>query len=54
MTLQALPEHGVTVVFIELPNTKLELLHPIGDNSPIAGFLAKNKMGELGRIIAGF
>ena len=46
MTFQALPEHGVTVVFIELPNTKLELLHPLGENSPIAGFLAKNKMGE--------
>ena len=29
--------HGVTTVFIELPNTKIELLHPLGDNSPIAG-----------------
>ena len=36
------PDHGVTVVFIELPNTKIELLYPLGDNSPIAGFLEKN------------
>lgn len=42
---QALPEHGVTVVFVELPNTKIELLEPLGDNSPIAAFLAKNGEG---------
>jgi len=36
------PDHGVTVVFVELPNTKIELLHPLGDASPIAGFLEKN------------
>lgn len=36
------PDHGVTVVFIELPNTKVELLYPLGDNSPIQGFLDKN------------
>jgi len=42
---QALAEHGVTVVFIELPNTKIELLHPLGDNSPIASFLEKNPLG---------
>jgi methylmalonyl-CoA/ethylmalonyl-CoA epimerase len=41
------PEHGVTVVFIELPNTKIELLHPLGDDSPIAGFLAKNPAGGI-------
>jgi methylmalonyl-CoA/ethylmalonyl-CoA epimerase len=41
------PAHGVTVVFIELPNTKIELLHPLGDNSPIAGFLAKNAQGGI-------
>ena len=35
------PDHGVTVVFIELPNTKIELLYPLGENSPIAGFLEK-------------
>ena len=40
-----LPEHGVTVVFVNLPNTKIELLHPLGENSPIAGFLAKNASG---------
>ena len=42
-----LPEHGVTTVFVTLPNTKLELLHPLGDNSPIAGFLAKNPAGGI-------
>jgi methylmalonyl-CoA/ethylmalonyl-CoA epimerase len=41
------PDHGVTVVFIELPNTKIELLHPLGDASPIAGFLAKNPSGGI-------
>ncbi|WP_417318001.1 methylmalonyl-CoA epimerase [Emcibacter sp.] len=41
------PDHGVTTVFIELPNTKIELLHPLGDNSPIAGFLAKNPAGGM-------
>ena len=42
-----LPEHGVTTVFVVLPNTKLELLHPLGDASPIAGFLAKNPSGGI-------
>ena len=41
------PAHGVTVVFVELPNTKIELLHPLGANSPIAGFLAKNPAGGI-------
>jgi methylmalonyl-CoA/ethylmalonyl-CoA epimerase len=41
------PEHGVTVVFIELPNTKIELLHPLGDDSPIGGFLEKNPAGGI-------
>ncbi len=44
---QALPEHGVTVVFIELPNTKVELLEPLGADSPIAAFLAKNPAGGM-------
>lgn len=44
------PDHGVTVVFIELPNTKVELLHPLGDNSPIAGFLEKNPAGGIHHI----
>jgi methylmalonyl-CoA/ethylmalonyl-CoA epimerase len=44
---QALPEHGVTVVFIELDNTKIELLEPLGENSPIAAFLAKNPSGGM-------
>ncbi|MBP7241546.1 methylmalonyl-CoA epimerase [Amaricoccus sp.] len=44
---QAEPDHGVTVVFIELPNTKIELLHPLGENSPIAAFLAKNPSGGI-------
>lgn len=41
----ALPEHGVTTVFIELPNTKIELLEPLGENSPIAKFLERNPEG---------
>ena len=41
------PAHGVTVVFIDLPNTKIELLHPLGENSPIAAFLAKNPSGGI-------
>ncbi len=41
------PDHGVTVVFIELPNTKIELLHPLGPDSPIAGFLQKNPSGGI-------
>ena len=41
------PDHGVTVVFIELPNTKVELLHPLGAGSPIQGFLDKNPSGGI-------
>ena len=41
------PAHGVTVVFITLPNTKIELLHPLGHGSPIAGFLEKNPAGGI-------
>ncbi len=41
------PEHGVTVVFIELPNTKIELLCPLGENSPIQGFLDRNPSGGI-------
>jgi methylmalonyl-CoA/ethylmalonyl-CoA epimerase len=44
------PAHGVTVVFVELPNTKVELLHPLGDKSPIAGFLEKNPSGGIHHI----
>ena len=44
------PEHGVSVVFIELPNTKIELLHPLGKNSPILGFLDKNPSGGIHHI----
>lgn len=42
-----LPEHGVTTVFVELPNTKIELLLPLGENSPIARFLDKNPSGGM-------
>ena len=41
------PEHGVTVVFIELPNTKIELLEPLGAGSPIAKFLEKSPDGGI-------
>jgi len=44
---QAEPDHGVTVVFVELDNTKIELLHPLGEDSPIAGYLAKNTSGGM-------
>jgi len=44
------PDHGVTVVFITLPNTKIELLYPLGDNSPIASFLEKNPTGGIHHI----
>ena len=44
---QAEPDHGVTVVFVELPNTKVELLEPLGENSPIAAFLERNPAGGI-------
>ncbi|OYQ33790.1 methylmalonyl-CoA epimerase [Niveispirillum lacus] len=42
-----LPDHGVTTVFVELPNTKIELLHPLGESSTIAKFLANNASGGI-------
>jgi len=47
---QALPEHGVTVVFVDTGNTKLELLEPLGENAPIAAFLEKNPAGGMHHI----
>ena len=44
---QAEPAHGVTVVFVTLPNTKIEFLEPLGDKSPIAKFLEKNPDGGI-------
>jgi methylmalonyl-CoA/ethylmalonyl-CoA epimerase len=44
---QALPAHGVTVVFVELPNTKIELLEPLGEASPVRGFLDRNPAGGM-------
>lgn len=41
------PDHGVTVVFVDLPNTKIELLHPLGADSPIANFLERNPSGGI-------
>ena len=43
-------EHGVSVVFVELENTKIELMHPHGENSPISKFLEKNKNGSIHHI----
>ena len=43
----AQPEHGVTVVFVELPNTKIELLEPLGEGSPIAAFLDRSPAGGI-------
>ena len=42
-----LPEHGVTTVFVELPNTKIEFIEPLGDESPIAKFLERNPDGGI-------
>lgn len=47
---QSLPEHGVTVVFVNLPNTKVELLEPLGEGSPIAAFLEKSPSGGMHHI----
>ena len=41
------PDHGVTVIFIDLPNTRIELLAPLGKDSPIAGFLEKSPAGGI-------
>ena len=45
-----IPEHGVTVVFVKLENTKIELLQPLGENSPIQGFVDKNTSGGMHHI----
>lgn len=47
---QPLPDHGVTTVFVELGDTKIELLHPLGEKSPIQSFLEKNKSGGMHHI----
>lgn len=44
---QPLPEHGVTVVFVALPNTRIELLEPLGADSPVRGFLDRNPAGGM-------
>ena len=46
----AYPKHGVSVVFVELANTKIELLHPLGEESPIAAFLSRNPAGGIHHI----
>ncbi len=45
-----LPEHGVTTIFVELPNTKIELLHPLGEKSPVSSFLERNPKGGMHHI----
>lgn len=45
-----LPDHGVTVVFVDVGNTKLELIYPYGENSPIRSFLEKNLSGGIHHI----
>ncbi|PID61945.1 MAG: methylmalonyl-CoA epimerase [Gammaproteobacteria bacterium] len=47
---QALPEHGVTVVFVDLPNTRIELLEPLGDGSPVSRFLERHQHGGMHHI----
>ncbi len=44
------PDHGVTTVFVDLPNTKVELIAPLGDQSPLAGFLERNPFGGVHHI----
>ena len=44
---RALPAHGVTVVFVELPNTRIELLEPLGDGSPVRAYLERNPAGGM-------
>ena len=46
----ALPAQGVTIIFVELPNTKIELLHPLGEGSPVANFLERNPRGGMHHI----
>jgi methylmalonyl-CoA/ethylmalonyl-CoA epimerase len=46
-TAEPLPDHGVTTVFVELPNTKIELLQPLGESSPIAAFLERHPAGGI-------
>jgi len=46
----AQPEHGVTTVFVDLPNTRVELIAPLGDHSPITGFLVRNPFGGIHHI----
>ena len=43
----ALPDHGVSTVFVDLPNTRIELIAPLGDGSPIAAFLERNPAGGI-------
>ena len=45
-----LPDHGVTTIFVNLPNTKIELLHPLGESSPVAKFLHNNPNGGMHHI----
>jgi len=47
---QPLPEHGVTVVFVDLENTRIELLHPLGDGSPVSRFLEQHSGGGIHHI----
>lgn len=47
---EALPEHGVTVAFVDLPNTRIELLEPLGEASPVAAFLERSPAGGIHHI----
>ena len=47
---QSLPEHGVRIVFVKQPNSKVELMEPLGESSPIAAFLARNPDGGMHHI----
>lgn len=47
---QSYPEHGVTVAFVDLPNTRIELMEPLGENSPVNGYLKRNPDGGIHHI----
>lgn len=52
-SIQELPEHGVKVVFVKLANSTIELLEPLGENSPIAAFLARHPQGGIHHLCIG-
>jgi len=48
--IQSLPDHGVSIVFVDIGNAKIELIHPMGNNSPVSNFLKQNPHGSIHHI----